>query len=87
MFEASVGKLIWLITMVFCLNEQKANQILLWIWISNCLYYQCKELLPHLKDVWNCKSGKSSYAGLNYSANYQVNRLMMVYWYWDPLNC
>lgn len=54
------------------------------VYIINVKNYK---LIPHLKDVWNCKSGKSSYAGLNYSANYQVNRLMMVYWYWDPLNC
>lgn len=54
------------------------------VYIINVKNYK---LIPHLKDVWNGKSGKSSYAGLNYSANYQVNRLMMVYWYWDPLNC
>lgn len=36
-----------------------------------------KLLISHFKDVWNCKSGKSSYAGLNYSANYSVNRSMI----------
>lgn len=35
------------------------------------------KLISHLKVGWNCKSGKSSYAGFNYSVNYPVNRLMM----------
>lgn len=44
------------------------------VYIINVKNYK---LIFYLKDGWNCKSGKSSYIGLNYFVNYLVNILMM----------